>query len=78
MVESRAVQEPHHDDHGHSVAAWVSVTTVMVGALISCLAVVAASTPIFVVGAVVIVAGAIAWKVLANMGYGPHGHSGRG
>ncbi len=77
MVESRAVQDPHHDSHGNSVAAWVSVTVIMVGTLISCLAVVASNTPTFVVGVVVVALGVAAWKGLSAMGYGPAGRSGR-
>ena len=59
-----------HDSEGHSVAAWTAVGIILVGALVMSLAVVFPSALWFVVGAVVIVVGAITGKVLAMAGYG--------
>ncbi len=59
-----------HEGHGHSVAAWVSVTIMFVGFAIGSWAVVQASRTLFIVGAVVVVAGALAWPLLSRMGYG--------
>ena len=53
-----------HDSEGHSVAAWTAVGIILVGALIMSLAVVFPSALWFVVGAVVVVLGAITGKVL--------------
>lgn len=62
--------ELDHENHGHSLAAWVSVTIMLVASFVMCLAVVLANVPMFVVGAVVFVIGAFAWKVLTMAGYG--------
>ena len=45
--------------HGNSPAAWTCVIVMLVGALISSIAFVIASTPIFIGGVVVLVAGLI-------------------
>ncbi|MFV0459618.1 MAG: HGxxPAAW family protein [Actinomycetales bacterium] len=72
-TEPDSITEP---GHGNSVAAWTGVVIILIGALVSSLAVVAASTVGFIIGAVIIVLGVVAWKVLGVMGYGekPHGH----
>jgi hypothetical protein len=59
-----------HDSEGHSVAAWTAVGIILVGTLVMSLAVIFPSLLWFVVGAVVVVLGAIAGKVLAMAGYG--------
>jgi hypothetical protein len=64
-----------HEAEGRTVANWTGVTIVMVGSLIMALAVIWASTPIFIVGAVVVVGGIIAGKVLSMAGYGVDGHA---
>lgn len=56
--------------HGHSVAAWTAVTIILVATLIMALAVVFPSVFWFVVGAVLVVVGAVVGKVLAMAGYG--------
>jgi len=77
MAESRQPQvHDAHDSHGGSVAAWTAVGLIMVGFLIMSIAVLVKSVPLFVVGAVVIVLGAIAGKVLAAMGFGVSGKPG--
>lgn len=62
--------ELEHENHGHSTAAWVSVTIMLVASFVACLAVVLANIPLFIVGMVVFVIGAFAWKVLTMAGYG--------
>ncbi len=62
-----------HDAEGKSVASWTSVSIITLGSLIMCIAVLMGSTPIFVAGAVVIVLGIAAAKVLTSMGYGAGG-----
>jgi hypothetical protein len=65
-----------HDNHGQSVAAWTAVAIVFVGAIIMAIAVVIGSVWLFVVGAVVAVAGGISGKVLSAMGFGVSGRPG--
>ncbi|HZI98591.1 MAG TPA: HGxxPAAW family protein [Actinomycetales bacterium] len=60
----------HEDPHGHSIAAWVCVGTVMLGSLVMSVAVVAALVWMFVVGAVVVLVGMVLGKVLHGMGFG--------
>lgn len=60
----------HGDNHGNSVAAWTSVIVVMFGALIMAVAVLISNVALFVVGVLVVVAGAVAAKVLVAMGFG--------
>jgi hypothetical protein len=62
-----------HEDHGHSFAAWTAVIVIIVGSAIASLAVVLRSVPLFVVGIVVCVLGAVAGKVLGMAGYGTKG-----
>lgn len=67
----RTSSPPAHDDHhGHSVAAWTAVAIVLVGSLVMSFAVVFTSVWLFVVGAVIAVAGGVAGKVLSAMGFG--------
>ena len=62
--------EHGHDSHGNTIAAWTCVGLLMVAAFIMCLAVVLASVPVFVGGAVVAVVGLVAGKLLSLAGYG--------
>jgi hypothetical protein len=62
-----------HNAHGQSVASWTAVGIIVLGALIMAIAVVIATTWLFVVGAVVVVLGAVAGKVLSAMGFGVSG-----
>jgi len=59
-----------HEDHGHSTAAWTGVGVCLIGFAVMAWAVVVASVVLFVVGAVVVVLGAVAGKVLSMAGYG--------
>ena len=68
-----AVPHPPHESHGHSIAAWTAVTVIMVGALISSIAVAVASALLFWVGVAVAVVGALSGPVLAAMGFGQSG-----
>src|SRR3954454_12958177 len=73
--DEHAAHEAHeapeeHDSEGRSVAAWTAVAIILVGCVVMSLAVVFPSVLWFVVGAVVVVAGAITGKVLAMAGYG--------
>jgi hypothetical protein len=78
-IEPKDTQEGDrgaHGGHGNSVAAWTCVSVIMLGSLLMCLAVALPTTWLFVVGAVVVVLGAISGKVLAAMGFGVSGRPG--
>ncbi|WP_034801785.1 HGxxPAAW family protein [Intrasporangium oryzae] len=62
--------EEQHEDHGHSVAAWTAVGIILLGSAIASVAVLLPSMALGIVGAVVIVLGAVAGKVLSMAGYG--------
>jgi hypothetical protein len=68
--------EPDHDHHGQSVASWTAVGIILVGCLLMSIAVAIAQTWLFVVGAVVVVVGCVAGKVLSAMGFGVSGKPG--
>jgi hypothetical protein len=59
-----------HEDHGHSIAAWVAVGVILAGSALAALAVVLPSVALFVVGLVICLVGAVAGKVLSMAGYG--------
>ena len=61
------------DNHGNSVAAWVMVGTVLVASAIMSIAMIFPNVPLFVGGAVLVVVGLVAGKVLALAGYGING-----
>lgn len=69
-TEHRPEHRPEHRGHGSSVAAWTGVGILLVAALVMSIAVVIASPPLFVVGAVLAVVGVAAGKVLAMAGFG--------
>jgi hypothetical protein len=59
-----------HPNHGNSPAAWTAVTVIMLGALVSCLAVWFAKPWLFYTGLGVCALGLVAGKVMAMMGFG--------
>ena len=59
-----------HDDHGHSLAAWVTVTIMIIAAAIMSAAVLWPNVWLFIGGAVLAVVGGVAGKVLSMAGYG--------
>ena len=63
-------EHEHHEDHGHSVAAWTGVIVILIGSAISAWAVVIARPVLFWVGIAVCLGGAVAGKVLGMAGYG--------
>lgn len=60
--------------HGHSVAAWTAVAIMIVGFGIGSLGMIFSSMLGIIIGTVIVLLGAISWKVLGSMGYGPKGH----
>lgn len=67
-----APHEPgdHGIGHGNSLAAWIAVGVILVGSLVSCVAVVGAIVWLFWVGVAVIVLGMVLGRVLSMMGFG--------
>ncbi|HEU4997558.1 MAG TPA: HGxxPAAW family protein [Lapillicoccus sp.] len=63
-------EHEEHESHGHSLAAWTAVVVILVGTVVMSLAVVFPSLTWFIVGAVIVVLGIVAGKVLAMAGYG--------
>lgn len=59
--------------HGNSPAAWTCVIVMLVGALVSSIAYVIASTPVFIGGLVVMVIGLLAGWAMRKAGYGVGG-----
>ncbi len=57
-------------NEGHTVAAWVTVVVILIGAAISCLAVIGSSTVGFWVGIGVIALGLVVGRVLKMLGLG--------
>ena len=70
--------EEQHEDHGHSTAAWTGVGIILLGTAIAAVAVVIPSMVLGIIGAVVIVAGIVAGKLLSMAGYGSDGHHAQG
>jgi uncharacterized membrane protein len=68
--------EPVHETHGQSVASWTAVIIIMLGSLVMAIAVVITTVWLFVVGAVIVVLGAVSGKVLSAMGFGASGGPG--
>ena len=66
--------EEQHEDHGHSTAAWTGVGIILLGTAIAAVAVVIPSMVLGIIGAVVIIAGVVAGKLLSMAGYGSDGH----
>ncbi len=65
---------PPHDSHGNSVAAWTAVGIIAVGFLLVAIAWVRSDIPLYLAGAVVIIAGAITGRILSAMGFGASHH----
>lgn len=59
-----------HDHHGQSVAAWTAVGILIVASALICLSFPLESTPLLIIGVVLVVVGLVVGKVLAATGYG--------
>lgn len=66
--------EEQHEDHGHSTAAWTGVGVILVGAAVAAVAVAIPNMVLGILGAVIMIAGVIAGKVLSMAGYGADAH----
>jgi hypothetical protein len=65
-----AEHETHEEDHGHSIAAWAAVATILVGAALASWAVWDRSVLLFVIGVGICIIGAAEGKILGMAGYG--------
>lgn len=61
------------DHHGQSVAAWTSVGILLVASALIAASFPLSSTPLLIVGLVLVVVGLVVGKVLASTGYGVGG-----
>lgn len=59
-----------HEGHGHSVAAWTGVAIMLVGFAVASLGVARASWTMSIIGAVIVLVGALAWPIMSRIGYG--------
>lgn len=64
----------HEDSHGHSVAAWVGVTIMLVGCVVGVWGVVLSPDWLLYVGLALGVVGALAWYLLDRAGMGEPEH----
>lgn len=62
-------------NHGNTTAAWVTVCVVLLGAVVSSVAVVAALPWLFWVGLGVVVVGVVLGRVLKTLGFGQPGRT---
>lgn len=60
----------HDDSHGQTPAAWTAVILMLIGSVISSVAVVWAKPLVFWIGILVVAIGAVAGLVLRSAGYG--------
>lgn len=60
----------HADNHGKNPAAWTMVTLVLIGSLVSAIAVVFARPLFFWIGIAIVAAGGIAGLILRSAGFG--------
>jgi len=60
---------PEHG-HGHSIAAWTAVITLLTATALMCLAVVIQNWPMAIIGIVLVFAGVGAGKALSMAGFG--------
>lgn len=59
-----------HDSHGHSTAAWIGVTVMLVATAVACYGVVFGPISLLYVGLGVFAVGALAWYMLERGGRG--------
>jgi hypothetical protein len=72
VTQSGQIDRPQHPrgHHGNSPAAWTLVLLVMLGALVIAVGISVPSIVLDVVGAVIILIGLVAGKVMSLAGYG--------
>jgi hypothetical protein len=68
--EEQWAMSDEHDNHGKTPAAWTLVVIVLIGCLVSSIAVLVASTPTFFVGIGIVVLGLVVGKVMQMMAGG--------
>ena len=68
MTAPDAVSHPHHDDHGHSWPAWVTVGIMAIGTVVSAIAFPLTSQFVFWLGVAIIVLGGVVGYVWSKSG----------
>lgn len=63
----------HHEDHGHSTAAWTGTIIMLLGAAVACWGVYFGPFLLLYVGLAVFVVGALAWYIMDRAAQGPRG-----
>lgn len=64
--------DAHEESHGHSLASWMLVALVLVGAFVICLSIVVEQLWLTIIGVVFCVAGVVVGRVLQMAGFGVH------
>lgn len=67
--------EEHHENEGHSVAAWTTVCFLLVASAVLCIGVAWGLHPLYYIGAALAVVGVIVGKILGKMGFGNPMHT---
>ncbi len=63
----------HVESHGHSTAAWTGTGVILLSSLLVCLGMIFVWPWLWILGAVGVVAGVVAWIALNKAGHGdPH------
>lgn len=63
-------EHPADDDHGNTIAAWVTVAVLLVAVGLMAIAVAIVSKGLFIAGAVLAVLGLVVGRILKSAGYG--------
>ncbi len=61
-----------HDNHGRTPANWTGASIIMIAFLVGTVGVVIAQPVVVVLGLLLVVAGAVVWKVMLGMELGSH------
>jgi len=76
MAQTEQQVKDAHVHEGNSLAAWVMVVVMALGALLGAIAVIVKSVPLGITGGIIVVGGLVVGKVLQMAGYGIY--SGKG
>lgn len=52
------------DSHGNTRGRWTGTLIIVVGSLLVCLGIIMGTAALWIIGAIIIVAGAVAWNVM--------------
>ncbi|MDJ1371083.1 HGxxPAAW family protein [Gulosibacter molinativorax] len=75
MSDKQVVLSRYHvEDEGNSVAGWIGVAVMVIGAIVGTIGLFIANDVVTWVGVGLLVLGAILWPILKAAGLGPKGH----